>query len=265
MNGMIERPERDFGIELGFERAKNPNGDLLGGVFKFGSNLLVGVTEAGIQSQGGPFIFPQSAQRMRVRAGGDVADTAAGLGAQAVEIFGILESGISGSEIVATAGALVSDWTANKFWRVFRVRPTAVGTYGGGNVGDVNIENEDDLDLICQIPLHSNSSLHLAYSTAINEKALMTAVIFSVEANKNPDIHVWTRCNFTNVTPPFDPAITRKEFPFVPEGIAPFPRFPHLLLPPLTDVWVTAQAPSGTAAVAGALSLITAPHNGTSL
>jgi len=255
----IQKPERHFQVELALGRARQPNNELMSSVFKYGSNELVSTAEDGLLSQGGPFIFPSSPQRVRIRAGGNVADDTAGLGAQEIEIFGINGAGEATSEIVTTAGVSASAWTTNTWWRVYRIRPTVVGEYDGVNTGDIDIENETDLDLLIQLPALRGSTLYLAWATGINQQALVSTLTFSVASNKTADIRIYTRENLTSTGAPYTTKKLRQEFLTVPSGLFSVPREPYLYLPPLTDVFVTAQVPVTTSAVSGALSIIVVP------
>lgn len=255
----IRVESREFQVDLGFGRARNPNGEFLGSVFKYGSSDNVTTSDTAIQFQGGAFVFPASAQRVRIKLGGDVADTAAGTGVREVEIFGILGDGTWGSETIATAGASASAYTTNTWWRVYRVRPSVVGAYDGVNVGDVIIENETDAAELIYMPAGLGSSLHLAWATGSDQKALVSTLTVSVESNKAADIRIWTRENLTNTGVPYSSKLIRQEFKSVPSGLYSVPREPYLFLPPLTDVWVTAKVPVGTAEVSGALSIIVSP------
>jgi len=255
----IRVESREFQVDLGFGRARQPNGELLDSVFKYGSNNAVGTTEEGIQHQGGLFIFPTSAQRVRVKAGGNAADAAGGDGARSVEIFGVKGDGTSGSETLIPAGAAASDWSTETWWRIYRVRPIEVGLYDGTNIGDMVIENETDLDELIYLPAGLGSTLHLSWTTGSDQQALVSTLVLSVESNKAADLRLYTRNNMATLTPPFTPTVIQQEFKSVPAGLFSVPREPFLYLPPLTDVWVNAVVPVGSAQVAASLSIIVAP------
>ena len=113
---------------------------------KFGHNGLIGTTFVPVTGIG-TYETPQvgSATALRIKAGGNANDTAAGSGAREVTIEGINELGAFVSEAVATAGALASAKTAAKFIRMFRAYVSASGTYAtstaGSHAADITIEN----------------------------------------------------------------------------------------------------------------------------
>ena len=257
--GFIQQPDREFFLELASGRARGPNRDLYGQIFKFGHNPAVGLTEVGIQHQGGQFVFPLSAQRVRIRAGGNVADTAGGLGAQTVTVFGIDSTGIERSEVLILDGVNASAWTTNSYWRVFRGRVTTCGTYGLANTGIINIENETDLDLLAQIEIEEGTTAHTAWSTPAGKRAFLISFEFSIESNKTVNIQLYTRENFTTVAGGMSPRVLQSALGTVDAGLYEVPRKPYLEMPPLTDIWMTAFTNLGTANVSASMRLILVP------
>jgi len=87
---------------------------------------------------------PAAATTLRIKAGGDALDTAAGAGAREVTLQGIDELGNEVTESLATAGASASAVTTNKFIRLYRAWVSSVGRYGtmaaGGHEDDIVIE-----------------------------------------------------------------------------------------------------------------------------
>lgn len=59
---------------------------------KFGDNPAVGTTYEIIESGGGVYPWPTSAQPVRIRAGGNAADTAGGAGARSILVTGLDEN-----------------------------------------------------------------------------------------------------------------------------------------------------------------------------
>lgn len=111
---------------------------------KFGINPAAGTTAAMVWPPGGAYTgFLTAADTVRVAAGGNAADTAAGANALSVYVEGIVVSGgvwsIDG-ETLTLAGASASASTTKQFIRVFRAYVVDVGTYGVANAGDITIE-----------------------------------------------------------------------------------------------------------------------------
>jgi len=92
-----------------------------------------------------PTLQPAGAVALRVKAGGNAADTAAGAGAREVTIVGIDETGALVSEAVATAGASASDPTTATFIRILDAYVSASGSYatiaGGSHTAAITIED----------------------------------------------------------------------------------------------------------------------------
>ena len=86
-----------------------------------------------------------SATTLRIKAGGDANDTAAGSGAREVTLVGLDESWNEVSEAVATAGASASSATTTTFTRLYRAYVSSSGTYAtsaaGSHAATITIEN----------------------------------------------------------------------------------------------------------------------------
>ena len=127
----------DFYIQV--QEGKIPGYSL---VHKFGRNDAVPNNTWAFVNLLGFTAWPLSAAtKVRVKAGGDVADVAGGAGALGVTIEGIDGSGNDASETIATAGVSASTLTDTLFFRVHRSFVSGVGTYGAANTADVIVEN----------------------------------------------------------------------------------------------------------------------------
>jgi hypothetical protein len=115
-------------------------------VHKFGHNTAVGTTFVPV-AQGGVYQTPQvgSATTLRIKAGGNANDTAAGSGARQITLTGLDETGAEVSETVATAGASASAATTTTFIRLYSAYVSESGTYATSSTGshsaDIVIEN----------------------------------------------------------------------------------------------------------------------------
>jgi len=115
-------------------------------VEKFGYNPVVSASaREDIWSLGLTYTgYLSAALPVRVQAGGNAADTAAGAGARGVKIIGLDSDFDIIEETVATAGASASALTVQPFIRVYRVQASGVGgVYGtpGANTGAITIES----------------------------------------------------------------------------------------------------------------------------
>ena len=101
----------------------------------------------GIGNTGGIYNTPQSgsATTLRIKAGGNANDTAAGSGAREITLQGLDENWSEVSETLATAGASASSATTTTFTRLFRAFVSASGTYAtasaGSQAAEITIEN----------------------------------------------------------------------------------------------------------------------------
>ena len=115
-------------------------------VHKFGQNNAIGTSFTAIV-RSGVYNTPQStsATTLRIKAGGNANDTAAGTGAQELTLIGIDETGAEVSETLATAGASASSATTTTFMRLYRGYVSGSGTYATASAGShsasITIEN----------------------------------------------------------------------------------------------------------------------------
>lgn len=89
---------------------------------------------------GNIYVPPSVATTVRVRAGGNAADDAAGTGAQQVTVEGLDANNQVVSAILTLAGAAASNFSTQSFLRVNNVFVSRAGS-GGINAGDIQIEN----------------------------------------------------------------------------------------------------------------------------
>lgn len=115
-------------------------------VKKFGRSTAVGTTFVPI-ARGNVYNTPlaASATTLRIAAGGDANDTAAGTGAREVTFVGLDENWAEVTEAVATAGASASSATTTTFTRLYRAYVSSSGTYAtsaaGSHAATITIEN----------------------------------------------------------------------------------------------------------------------------
>lgn len=113
---------------------------------KFGRYSSVGTSFTPV-ARLGVYNTPQaaSATTLRIKAGGNAADTAAGAGAREVTFEGLDENFELATEAVATAGASASSATTTTFTRLFRYYVSSSGTYAtsaaGSHNSTITIEN----------------------------------------------------------------------------------------------------------------------------
>lgn len=209
-------------------------------VQKFGKNAAVPNGSFAPIVLGGDLNFLTAADTVRVKAGGNAADTAAGAGARSVTIQGLDANGIEISETVATAGASASSSTARSFLRVYRAWVETAGTYGSANTGLVTIESTGGTELI-EIGAEEGQTQFCCYTIPAGYNAYIMGLFASVDAGKAADIAVYTRNDITTTSAP----VKAKRLKYYIDGLLGDinieSRVPIATLDEMTDVWVEAQ------------------------
>lgn len=254
----IGRGISDFDTEAALGRLISGGRVPLRAISQFGENPSVGTVQEGVWSQGGPFNWLEAPESVRVAAGGDVADDAAGIGARGVVVEGICASLKIVRETIPTAGVSASVETTTKFWRVWNVEVETVGEYGGANVGSMTIEGSDTSTVLAMVPLGDSRASFAQFSTPKDRLALIRHVIVSVEGIKNIDMDVCIRNNFTNTTGLISPFMIVRKFIGLGDFHTEDPKS-LILLPPLTDFFMIANTSSGTSALSVGFDVLLIP------
>lgn len=209
-------------------------------VHKFGCNANVpnGVFED-IWANGGTYPFPQAAETVRIKAGGNAADTAAGAGARKVLVIGLDENGDLASEEITTNGASASAATTIVFFRVFRAYVTDCGTYGGTNTGAISVENTTSTNVLAMIDAGLSQTQMTMYAVPRGYTAYLSMLSTEVDATKPAEVIMWQRRNFTNVSVFTSKRMVHRSFTVA--GAAPFSFKSYIEFPALTDLWFSAQ------------------------
>lgn len=179
-------------------------------IHKFGRNASVGTSFVPV-CFGGLYRTPTptNATALRVKAG-DANDTAAGTGAQAVTIEGILADGSFATEVLVTAGASASADSANSYIRLLRAYVSASGTYGTQSVGshaaDIVIENAagtEDWATIDSTGYPRAQTEIGAYTVPTGKIALIYPEEITVDTSKTTDLVFFQRGSILDETTPF--------------------------------------------------------------
>jgi len=242
-------------------------GDELDGfdtMFKFGHNPLVGTSYIPISPDGVCRMpLPANATTLRVKAGGNAADTAGGAGANSVLLQGIDETGAVIQEVLALAGASASLSTVGTFMRLYRVIVLETGVYPiawtvGGMVADIVIENTAGTEdwLTVKVNGFSECQSQVAFfSVGEGQRAYLSSVSMFVDTNKAVDLLLVVRQNFMDETAGFTPIRVGSTLTGVEGHVhIPFtepPRFAEY-----TDIAMLAKVTSGTAAVSIQMNFI---------
>lgn len=210
----------------------------------------------------GVFRTPQVGQEqaLRIRAGGNAQDTASGLGARAVQLYGVGPDGLEQTETVVTAGVSASGLSSLKFIRLLEARVEASGSYAsqaaGSHYGDITIEDAAG-NLWAQIPLNGfpeGRSRIGAFTIPANYEGLLHGVRVNADSGKTVDALVFKRTGLLQTAAPYEPMELITEM-FNVTGFQDLGYSAPIYLPPLTDVGVMATVDVQTARVGCGLGL----------
>lgn len=180
-------------------------------VKKFGRNESVGTTYVPVTFSGF-YRTPQSsaATALRIKAGGNANDTAAGTGAREVTLEGLDENFNLASEAVATAGASASSATTTTFTRLFRAYVSASGTYAtssaGSHAADITIENSAGTQDWCVIDATSFPKAQSeigAYSVPTGYTAYVFLDDVTIDSGKTVDCVFFHRGGIDETAAPY--------------------------------------------------------------
>lgn len=181
---------------------------------KFGRNDSVSTSFVPV-AMGSVYQTPQSgsATALRIAAGGNANDTAAGTGARSVTFEGLDENFALASEAVATAGASASSATTTTFTRLFRAYltpSTGSGTYAtaaaGSHSGTITIENSaggTTWGIIDATGFPKGQSEIAAYSVPTGYRAYIKPKAIYVDTNRTTDIILFWRANADETSAPY--------------------------------------------------------------
>ncbi len=213
-------------------------------VHKFGRNDTVanGVWE-GVHQLSTTFNWLTAATTVRVKAGGNAADTAAGAGAQAVTIEGLNDAGVFATESIELAGANASSATSTSFWRVFRmyIKDLRAGAYTGANTAAIILENSAGGTDLISIAAGEGQSQHAAYSIPTGKTGYLMDIRVWCDAAKAADFRLYTRASLTDFSTPFAPKRLRLFWDGVLGQENLDPKTPIITVPALSDIWLEAQ------------------------
>lgn len=230
-------PVRDFYVEV---RKGNIPGHAL--KHKFGRNDVVA---NGVWSFVNLLAFTawplSAATTVRVKAGGDVADTAAGNGAREITVEGIDSSFNEITEAVATAGVGASANTTASFWRVHRAWVSQAGTYGAANTDDVIIENSGGGTDLIKINIEEGQSQFGGWTVPVGKTAYLISFHLEVDSAKPADIRVFMRRDIDDTVAPLGSKRILLYFDGVVGEPAFLPKSPSIAFSGKTDIWAEAE------------------------
>lgn len=196
-----------------------------------------------------------SATALRIKAGGDANDTAAGTGARSVRLTGLNATGDVVSETIATAGASASAATTATFIRLFDAEVVDSGTYGtqaaGSHAADIVIENAAGGTDWATIPVNgfatSNTSI-ASYTIPRGYTGFIEGINIAIEGAKIADVLMLSRGGVLDTAAPYQPIKRVHEWIGIESTYTDTFTMP-LLFPELTDVGMLGKVSNGTASV----------------
>jgi len=184
--------------------------------------------------------FRQTAVSMRVKAGGNAADAAAGAGATEVTIQGVDSNGDETAEALATTGIIASSATTATFWRVHRAWVSGVGTYGVANTGLITIEDSGGGADFITIAAGEGQSQYGGFTIPAGKTGYLLSTHVTVDSNKTANMRLYTRETYDDVSAPMPAKRLKIFWDGLQNDFAFRPSSPELVLSEKTDIWFEA-------------------------
>lgn len=230
-------------------------------VDKFGRNAAVGTTFVPVCFSG-HYRTPQSgsATTLRIKAGGNANDTAAGTGARQITLIGLDENFAEVTETLETNGALASSATTTTFTRLYRAYVSQSGTYAtesaGSHAGDITIENSagtEDWAIIDATNFPKSQTEIGAFSVPAGKTGYVKLRHVTVDTGKTIDVVFFQRLNIDETAAPYTAmraqsvlsGVTGGEIQAFGEAEVPLGPYPGPC-----DIGFMAKVSTGTASVA---------------
>jgi hypothetical protein len=232
---------------------------------QFGRHVLVGTTYTPVADTG-LYRTPQpaAATALRIKAGGNILDTANGLGARSVKLYGLNANGDEVTDIIATNGLLASAATSVQFIRLYLAEVYESGTYGtaiaGSHLGNITIENAAGTEDWAQIQLNgfpSGTTGIGSITVPRNHVGLITSIQINpeVQANKSTDVLILKRESILQTAAPYKPIVKIQEIIGMVSNFEITFDMP-MVVPELTDIGVLSKVSSGTGAISVDMEVI---------
>lgn len=224
------------------------------------NSSIVSGTREDIWTVGGLYTgWLTAASAVRIRAGGNANDTAAGTGARKVKVIGLDQDWNYTEEEISTNGASASAATTTTFIRAYCFVVTESGTYTGTNIGNINIETTAGT-LVGQIGLDITGAglgrcQMMIYTVPAGKHAYIRRISVSSSSNKPADVFFYAREDADIVTAPFSaPAVWHASLNLEGEDGHVFETYPSF--PEKTDLWAAAVASANGTAITAEFDLV---------
>lgn len=170
-------------------------GDILGhdALLKFGTRSSVVANTMSTVWEGTPAIYPYlvTAEQLQV-VSTDANDTLLGTGARTITLIG-LDTNYNELEETINMNGLTQVTTTNSFVRINRAFVATVGTFGGSNIGTINILNNAGTTTQALITIGDGQTLMTMWTVPVNKTAYILALNTSTSSNKGARVSLVTR------------------------------------------------------------------------
>lgn len=230
-------------------------------VHKFGNNPSISTSYEDIWYTGGTYAgFITFTSQIRVKSGGNAADTAAGAGARTIKVEGLDANFAITSTTLTLAGANASAYGDPIFSTVVRAYVVDAGTYHSNNTGDVVIETSNGT-VMASIPATYGQTLMSMYTVPTGYTAWLQQLNVNVSSANSATVRFWQSRDGDDVVAPFGAKrIVWTDVDIVGESQQTFPA--RVSFPEQTDLWFDAikVTGGGNAAVSVTYDLLLIPN-----
>lgn len=228
-------------------------------VHKFGTNHAVpnAVFEI-VCSLSVPYAgFLAAPSTVRIQAGGNADDSAAGPGARSITVQGLDNSLARISEDIVTNGGAASLVTSALFWRIDRAFVKDAGTYATPvNTGDIVVEDSGGGADLIQIDAGEGQTLHAHYAVADNIDAYWIGYELSADVTQAADFQFFRRANLNDASAPVSPARLIRHWDGIISPIVREFQTPVFMVSGPADIWFEAAGGGGATKVSAAFALL---------
>ena len=241
MTTVLTRPTADFNEQRNESHLLNQESRR-----KFGTNNSV--SASGLQT-----VWPYSAdwvpsqvfnEKLRIKAGGDANDTAAGTGARSIQVTFLDDSWNMVQETLTTAGASASSATTANCVRLLHVDDVTSGTYHGNNIGDITLELTGG-NIMGFVAAGVGSTEQAILTVPAGKTAYVTEIFVSVGQGDSCDVKMMDVKDASVVSAPFEAAHEDWNISDF-SGAQVFPMHTFLKFPEKADVWFEAERITGS-------------------
>lgn len=173
-------------------------------VFVEGANAVVGTSFEIIGAESTTYTFPQAAETIRIKAGGDANDTAAGTGCRNILVAGLDASWAEQTDTIVTAGASASSATTNTYIRINDITCVTTGTYHSSNTDIITVENTSTNSVMSIMPADEGRQDQAIYSVPAGKTAYIREIEIEVSDSNTATVQGYLVVGADDVTAPFN-------------------------------------------------------------